>query len=174
MGRLRLAAVGGAVRGDWRVIPRLYVYLAIALAVAGALGYVAYLKHRADKVPGLERTLATERAATAALVAAHEHERKISKDATNDYEARLAALSAAATATPTRSVRLCRSPTGWVPASASTPSGTGPSDTAGHAPEAGRGGEAGPDIGVELYALADEADRHAAQCNSLIKWVGSR
>lgn len=160
----------------WAEGVKLYAYIAAGLLLASLLGYVAYLKHRADKVPVLERTIATERAATAALKAAHAHERKIAKDATDDHERRLQALSAAAADTPVRSVRLCRSPTGWVPAPVATASGTGAADTAGREGGAGQGDQAGPgpDIGDKLYALADEWDRRAAQCNSLIRWVESR
>ncbi len=143
----------------------------LAAAIAAGAWRYHHVKTGRDEA---RAEAAQAKANYAALQGAVAHERKISKDATDDYEARLAALSAAATATPTRSVRLCSSPTGWVPATAATASRTGSADPAGREDGTGQGDQAGPDIGNELYALADTWDRRAAQCNSLIRWVESR
>lgn len=153
---------------------RLYAYIAAALLAVAMLGYVAYLKHRADKVPDLEKTIAYEQASKLALQQAYDHERKISKKATDEHANTLAELEKARSATPTRSVRLCSSPTGWVPAPSATASGVGAADPAGRADGARRDLEAGPDIGPELYALADKWDRRAAQCNAAFKWIEDR
>lgn len=147
------------------MIPRLYIYLALAVAAAGALSYVAYLKHRADKVPVLERTLATERASALALRLAYEHERKINDEASNAYQAELARIRSAPSIGP---VRLCRSPTGWVPAAPATASGP-------HAEPAGRVEvEAGEDIGPALDRYGGDCEAVGAQLKGLQGWVRSR
>ncbi len=150
---------------------RLYVILGALALLIGAGVYVVQLQKKAERLESsnatLTATLASERAARA-------HELKIATEASHDYESRLQALSVARADTPVQSVRLCRSPTGWVPAPSPAPSGTGPGSDAGHAGEAGSDLEAGPDIGPALYALADEKDEELARCASLIKWVKSR
>lgn len=150
------------------------IRLAIYAAAATLICFLIWREHRAtQRAAELRVEVQQANANLAALQAAWDHERKIAKDATDDYESRLQALSAARADTPTRSVRLCSSPTGWVPAAAAA-AGAGPGDPAGREDDAGRDLEAGPDIGNDLYALADEWDKRAAQCNSLIRWVQSR
>lgn len=110
----------------------------------------------------------------AAYKAAAEHERKIGKDATDDYERRLNDLQMARTDTPVRSVRLCRSPSGWVPAPSPTASGTDAGSESGHQSEARQDPGVSRDLGPELYALADEKDEQLARCAALQGWVRSR
>jgi hypothetical protein len=118
-----------------------------------------------------------------ALKTAQAHERKIATEATNEFQRTVKELQAAKADTPVRSVRLCRSPTGYVPASAPAPSGVdagsanGLQDAAGFHPgygNADRFGDAGPDIGPSLYAEADRANEVAAQCNALMGWIKAR
>jgi hypothetical protein len=143
----------------------------LAAAIAAGAWRYHHVKSERDEY---KAEAAQTKADLTALRTAYAHERKIATEASNDYESRLQALSAAAVATPVRSVRLCRSPTGYVPAPGPTSSGTGSADPSGQPGEAGRDSEAGPDVGVELYALADAADKAAAQCNALIHWVNLR
>lgn len=143
----------------------------LAAAIAAGAWRYHHVKTGRDEA---RAEAAQAKANYAALQGAVAHERKISKDATDDYERRLKGLEDAKPDTPTRSVRLCRSPPGWVPASAATASGTGSADPAGREDGVGQGDQAGPDIGAELYALADTWDRRAAACNALIQWVNSR
>ena len=163
---------------------RLGIYAAAALFVA----VLVWSNHR------LTGRLATAKAATAQATAnlateraAIAHERKINSEASNDYERRLKKLADDKPATPDRRVR-CQTASP-VPATATAASGVGeaasrrlPSET-GFNPGYGSGiqtgevdrwSDSGPDVGPLLYALADEANRAAAQCNALIKWVESR
>ncbi len=120
---------------------RLYGYAAIALAALGAAAYVWHLKAKADRVDAAEeRALALEQS-LGKLQAAIDHERKIAKDASDGYQAELNRIRSAPSLGP---VRLCRSPTGYVPAPAATPArpdGSAPGRVE---------GEAGGDIGPAL------------------------
>jgi hypothetical protein len=151
--------------------------LKLGIAAAVALAFGALLWHDKHQTNRANR-LATEKnqllADYNALREAQERERELAKAATDDYEERLAALEVARSDIPVRSVRLCRSPTGWVPAPSHASLGT-PAGVTGEQPaEAGRDIEVSRDIGPELYALADQADERAAQCNALISWARSR
>lgn len=151
---------------NWRLI----AVVGLAITIIGLATGLRYQTNRANALAGKANAL------TAQLEAeqkAREHERQLQQDATNDYEAKLARLSRDRALTPVRSVRLCK-PDPAVPGPAPAPNGTA-AGTAGEQPaEAGRNLVAGADIGPNLYALADEADERAAQCNALIKWVRSR
>jgi hypothetical protein len=148
-----------------------YIYAGAAVAFVALAGYAKWTHDRLAFHKGrgevLEATLTQERKA-------RDHERKLSEDASRDYENRLKALADARVALPTRPVRLCVSPTGWVPAPSHAAIGTPAGVTREQPAEARRDIEAGPDIGGDLYALADQADERAAQCNALIKFVRSR
>lgn len=100
---------------------------------------------------------------------------KKANSASAEYQQRLADLERARAATPTRTVRLCveqvapaRLP---VSAAASGPDDAGPVELPDNA---GSNLGVGRDIGPELYALADAADRCAAQRDGLIKWIRNR
>ncbi len=150
---------------------RLYIYAGLAIAAAGALWYV---RHTANERDEYKAKAAQLQADYGALRAAYDDERRRAKDATDEHERLLTKLAKDKSATPTRSVRLCSSPTGWVPAPGPAAEGVNPPGDAGHAGEAGRNLEAGPDIGHELYALADRVDEQLAQCASLIKWAENK
>lgn len=96
--------------------------------------------------------------------------------ASNDYQDELARLEDERANTPVQSVRLCRSPTGYVPAPSPAAASSGP-DEGWHdgIPHSARPDiEVGPDIGPALYALADKADQCAAQRDALIGWIKNR
>ncbi len=144
---------------------RLYAYIAAALVAASLIGYVAYLKHRADKVPGLERELVKEKASHRATRIAFAHERKIATEASNGFQAELRRIRDTPSIGP---VRLCRSPTGYVPAPAATPAR--PDGSAPGRVEV----EAGPDIGPALDRYGGDCEAVSAQLRGLQGWVRAR
>ena len=81
------------------------------------------------------------------------------------YQKGLQAVSDYAAAHPAPSVRLCRPTSQPVVRVPGTP---GPAD--GSAPGRDVPAEVGRDIGVELYRLADDADREALKLRSLQQW----
>jgi hypothetical protein len=137
------------------------------------LGYVAYLKHRAAQVPVLERQVAYEQASKLALQLAYDHERKIATEASNEYQAELARIRSAPGIGP---VRLCRSPTGYVPAPAATPArpdGSAPGRVESAAVE-DPGPVVGDDIGPELDRYGGDCEAVGAQLRGLQGWVRRR
>ncbi len=137
---------------------RLYAYLLIALAVAAAGGYVWWLKGKADQVPVLRRELADVQASKLALQIAFDHERKIANEASNAYQAELTRIRNAPSIGP---VRLCRSPTGYVPAPAATPAR--PDGSAPGRVEV----EVGEDIGPEIVRYGADCEAVSAQLRGL-------
>ncbi len=150
---------------------KLYAYAGLCIAVLAGVWYVRSLQTSRDAYEA--RALSAE-ASIVTLRTAYEHERKIAKEVSDEYETRLNRLESEKVDTPTRSVRLCRSPTGYVPAPAPAASGAGPTSTGELPKEAGQDPGISPDIGPDLYSLADKADLAGAQCNSLIQWVKAR
>lgn len=141
-----------------------YLKLGLIAAAVALIGYLMWREHTLTrKVAEKHAALIIEREKVEQrdqqikqLHAEAEKQRK----ASDDYQTELERLQAARADVPTRIVRLCRTAPS-VPEAASGP------------PEAGTEGlpvEAGPDIGERLYALADEADRCAAQRDALIRW----
>ncbi len=92
---------------------RLYAIGAVALAL---LGLGVALKIQTGRLTKAQTVAAQATANLNALQIAHARERKLQQDASNDYEARLKALYDRKVDTPVRTVRLCGSPTGYVPA----------------------------------------------------------
>ena len=123
------------------------------------------MKHRADKVPALEKTIAYERASKLALQLAYDHERKIATEASNAYQAELRRIRDTPAIGP---VRLCRSPTGYVPAPAATP--VRPDGSAPGRVEV----EVGEDIGPALDRYGGDCEAVGAQLKGLQGWVKAR
>ena len=89
------------------------------------------------------------------------------RKASNDYQTELEALRAAAAVGP-RVVRVCLGTAANVPTAASGPATAGSEGLQDPTrPDTG----ISRDIGPELYALADEADRCAVQRDALIRYV---
>jgi len=139
---------------------RWWLYLAGAALLAYLIWHDHHQTQRANRL-ARENVELEERASTAEANAAK------AREASDAYQKRLAANRGARGATPVRSVRLCLGPE-RVPATAGGHDAAG-SDGLPEAP--GRDLEAGPDIGPDLYALADEADECAIQRDALIDWV---
>lgn len=150
---------------------RLYIYAAIALALV-SLGLYAKHQHlRADRAT--TRAQAAEASITA-LRAAHAHEQRIAKEASDGYQKDLARLSTERD--KPLSVRVCKPARSAVPAAAGA---TGGSDASASGRERGEVAEdprdgAGPDIGGALleYGIACEAT--ALQLTRLQEWVRAR
>ncbi len=156
-----------AVHDQAGEIVRLYLYAAVALALIG-LGI--YAKHQHDRAAKLQARAESVEASITALRAAHAHEQRIAKEASNAYQKDLARLNAERS--QPMSVRLCKPARNSVPAPAAAPERT-------HAATTGHVGEEtapdiGPDIGAELleYGLACQAN--ALQLDRLQQWVRSR
>lgn len=146
------------------------VRLGIYVAAAALIGYLVWREHSLTKLVGDER--AARVVAEKAIEAKDRELEQIRRDmekqrnASNDYQTELESLKAARAFTPVRTVRLCVGP-----AIVSAPAGGSDAPDAEGLQEApGQDPRAGPDIGAELYALADEADNLAAQCEGLIRW----
>lgn len=157
----------------WKLIGKAVGVLVVAAALTWAYATVARWRSDAAKLPAVE-------AARDAAIEYQEQYRtamraeitRVSR-ASKGYQDELTALRITALAQPARVVRLCR-PAG--PARpADRPADAGPDGAAaatGVVPKAtGSGVEQGPDIGPDLYALADEADRIVAQCRALQEYV---
>jgi len=100
--------------------------------------------------------------------------------ASDQYQKKLAELDAARADIPVRTVRLCNGPK---PVSATaaraTPGGPDAASTEGLQEAAGsdtrdRWSDDGPDIGPELYAVADDGDKCSAQVDALQAWIRGR
>jgi hypothetical protein len=149
--------------------------LILAGVVLAALGGLLWHDHhQTARANRLAKELSQAEANYEALQKAQAHERKIASEASTDYENRLQALQDARSATPTRSVRLCKQSNTGVSTTPDAASGTAAGTAAEQPAEAGSDLEVSRDIGPELYAQADENDQRAAQCNALIRWVRSR
>lgn len=154
-------------------------------AILALIGYLLWREHYlSHKLTAARVELSQANANYAALQAAQAHERKISEDASHDFERRLTEIAKDRAAIPVRSVRMCNSNRRDVSATTITASGThaGSAEpvppTTGSDPSDGRVydrfSDDGPDVGPFLYQLADEADRAVAQCAALQGWVKSR
>jgi hypothetical protein len=146
------------------LIPLRAWLIAGALAVLGA---ILWHDHHISRLYKAEHAKTTE---LTAKVAAKERELAMQKEASNAYQQSLEDLRAARAATPVRAVRLCR-PATVVPGAAGGSAAPGKEAVS---PADGSDLEAGPDIGPELYGLADEADECAVQRDALIDWYQRR
>jgi hypothetical protein len=139
---------------------KLYIYGAIALALGYLLWHERHLAHvvKAQKI---------EIANMAALEAAHAHELKIAKDASDGYQADLKRLESERSSEPAPVVRLCRTPHA-VPAESGTPAGSNPA-SAPNDVEAAQ-----TDIGPALIEYGLQCEANMLQLDRLRQWVESR
>jgi len=133
----------------------LYIKLGIAVLVLGICAVFAYKVHswHADALQ-----LESVRQDMAALVASQKASQAASQGLQNELQTLRNARK------PAPSVRVCRNPN---PVPQSGSGRDGPTPGAGSVPQ-----EAGPDIGSDLYGLADDADELAARlraCQALLK-----
>jgi hypothetical protein len=136
----------------------------LIIAAAAALGFLLWHDHHGWT---LARARKAENAVLSGKLEQAETNARLTREASNDYQQQLEDLRTARTDTPTRAVRLCRSPD-HVPATAGGPRAEGDEGL----PEAPRRDpEVSRDIGPELYSLADDADQCAAQRDALIAWA---
>lgn len=144
------------------------LYLIIGAVFLAILGVVNWQKVRAEKRARVAET-ALE-LAHAEIEAERENTRK-ANEASERYAISLEQLKAARAAIPTRVVRLCNTPS--VSQAGATP-GTDATGAEGLPQAPGPDNSAGPDVGGELYDLADEADQCAVQLEALQDWVRNR
>jgi hypothetical protein len=165
--------ISGA-RWPWKLIGGAVGVLVASVALTTALSTVSNWRAAAARLPAIEaeRDAARDYIVQYRKAAKAEHLR-VNK-ASKGYQDELKALRITALAQPARVVRLCR-PAGGSAGSAGTASQSGPDGAATGAGElseaTGSGVEQGPDIGPELYAIADDADRIVAQCRALQEYV---
>ncbi len=157
----------------WKLIGKAVGVLVVAVVLTWAYGTVARWRSDAARLPAVE-------AARDAAIEYQEQYRTAMRAeitrvarASKGYQDELTALRITALAQPARVVRLCRPAGPSRPADRPADAGSdGAAAAAGVVPEtAGSGVEQGPDIGPDLYALADEADRIVAQCRALQEYV---
>ena len=158
----------------WKLIGKAVGVLVVAVALTWAIGTVNNWRAAAARLPAVEaeRDAAEDYIVQYRKAAKAEHAR-VNK-ASKGYQDELKALRITALAQPARVVRLCRpARVAAGPSGAGTESGSdGAAAGAGVVSEtSGQGVEQGPDIGPDLYALADEADRIVAQCRALQEYV---
>jgi hypothetical protein len=137
------------------VTPLLYIKMGIAVLVLGICAAFAYKVHgwRQDALQ-----LGAVRQEMVALKAAQAASQKASEGLQDELQ------NLRNTRKPAPAVRLCK------PAKPLPPTGAGRDGTAPGAGELPQ--EAGPDIGADLYGLADEADELAARlraCQALLQ-----
>lgn len=148
-----------------------YLKLGAAVVVLGLLAWLGFIvngwRQDAALVPVLEdrivqanAQIASERQAVATV-----------QLASKGFQDELATLRSARAAAPARSVRLCVVPATAASAGPRTgePGSDGATTGAGQLPPV-----AGPDIGADLYAIADRADDLVAQCRGLQNLERSR
>lgn len=168
----------------------LILWGAIALLAAGALGMVNHWRLDSGrlKVEKAERKLEQQAYANKVSeleerVAIEIENRRKADEVSDRYQKRNAELDAARALIPARTVRLCNGAA--AAARVSTPASSGAAG--GHhaagseeLPQApgrdprDRWSDDGPDVGPELYALADQADRCASQRDALQEWIRGR
>jgi hypothetical protein len=136
---------------------RLYLYAGIAAVFLG-LSLTSYIQTK--RLHSAKVELAT---ATATIKAERDNLRK-ANESSERYAISLENLKAARSATPVRTVRLC-APS--VP-KAGTATGTDA------ASQEGVSQVPGPDLGPDLYQLADEADELRVRLEALQNWVRDR
>jgi hypothetical protein len=137
------------------MIPRLYIYLALAVAAGGAYWYVHALQVKAARVEAAE-----------AMVTNLQQSLRKANEASKAYQADLTRLSGER-AKPL-SVRLCRSPVRPPAAAAGSDA-----EAQGHVGEAAAV-DIGPDIGDQLLEYGIDAEANALQLDRLQQWIRGR
>lgn len=155
--------------------PLLYVRIGIAAVVLAVLGWAGFIVHGwhrdAGRMAAAEADRDAIKAQAAQTIASLQESIVAAQAASQGYQNELSTLRAAARPVP--AVRVCKPAGGSVPAVAAAarrPDAAGP--PAGVVPGA-VGGDSGVsrDIGPDLAALTDEADRCSAQLRGLQAWV---
>jgi hypothetical protein len=139
-----------------------------AVAALGVLSVVNGWRKDAAKLPEVEQQFAVYR--TGIETAA-----RVRNEVSNEFQTELEGLRATARRQPAPAVRLCPSAPAGVSADRSAGRGDGTGAAGGQLP-AGTGPDpregAGPDIGRDLYQLADHADELTAQLRACQSYVG--
>lgn len=167
----------------------LVLWAAGALLAAGAIGLVNHwrLDSARLKVEKTERKVEQQQHAAKVSqleerVAIEIENTRHANEVSDAYQKHNAQLEADRADTPVRTVRMCHpaAPGGLPAATAGAAAGghhaagsEGLSQAPGQDPR-DRWSDDGPDIGPELYALTDEADRCASQRDSLQDWIRNR
>lgn len=168
----------------------LVMWVAVGLICAGGLALVNHWRLDSGRLKVEKAERKAEQIAHAAKLDELEERisieienRRKADEVSNRYQQRNAELDAARADTPVRTVRMCRGAEAAARVSAAASSGAaGGHHAAGseELPEApgrdprDRWSDDGPDVGPELYALADEADRCASQRDALQEWIRGR
>jgi hypothetical protein len=152
-------------------VTRLYAYAGVLLAVLligfGAGWQIQGWRAGAARASAVESARAAEKAAQQGVIDSLKSDIKAATESSNGYQAELTRLRNAARPVSVRVCESARSAPADLPRTADTSSGSSPTTEAGRVlPE-----QAGNDIGPDLAALADEADRCSAQLRGLIDWV---
>jgi hypothetical protein len=163
--------MGAALALLGRVPWRCWIYVAAAAAISVVLLREHHAVHKLNEERVSNAIELRDRDAKIktrdARIADLDRTLKLQWDASNAYQQALEDLRAQRDRTPSRAVRLCIG-------AQELPSAAGGSGETRREelPAAPRPGpQVGRDIGPELYQLADEADRCAAQRDALIDWV---
>jgi hypothetical protein len=146
-----------------KLIPiKVWIYAAIAAAFAFVLMREKWAVDKAKRLSAentqLVASLDVERKARA-------HEQRIAKEASDDYQKRLAAIDASPDLGP---VRLCKRPRVSPTPEAGTALGSH-AEATGHVES-----EDAPDIGPALSDFVEDCEANAAQLESLQSWVRAR
>lgn len=142
---------------------RFWPYLLGAIAIIWLGLLVKGWHDDAQKLPVVQGQFDVYRTAT-------ETAAKVRKEVSGEYQSELSTLRAGQRQ-PAPAVRLCQSP---VQADTGTPGGNHGASTTDRelSQGAGSGAQAGPDIGRDLYQLADRADEVTAQLRACQSFVG--
>jgi hypothetical protein len=150
----------------WELMKRFWWLVPVTAILVTAGVFRIQRDHARDDLMRLRATLAAQEAIYLAQLA---QAKAATREAQTGYEAELERLRRAAGAVPV--VRLCPRPA-EVPGGGTAAGGAGGSGTAGGGVSGvpdGAAGEPGADYGPGLYALADDADRRAAQLRHVLE-----
>ena len=154
----------------WGLVKAYWMQILGAVLLVGLLLVVKHWHDRAALVPGLQQQVKNERDARVKYETDMTRElartRAVSKGVQDELKTLQDAATAAGAVPVVRCVRYNR-PTAAVPSGgAAGPVGDAAATGAGELPK-----EAGPDIGPDLYALADRADALVAACRGAQAYI---